>query len=35
MELLHEPGEIVAQRDRIVDTLGQGGSHSKYINPEI
>jgi serine/threonine protein kinase len=30
MELLHEPGEIVAQRYRIVDTLGQGGSGTTY-----
>lgn len=30
MELLHKPGEIVAQRYRIVDTLGQGGSGTTY-----
>ncbi|MFB8787332.1 MAG: ankyrin repeat domain-containing protein [Potamolinea sp.] len=30
MELLHEPGEIIAQRYRILDQLGQGGSGTTY-----
>lgn len=30
MELLHKSGEIVAQRYRIVNTLGQGGSGTTY-----
>ncbi len=30
MELLHQPGEIIAQRYRILDTLGQGGVGTTY-----
>jgi len=30
MELQHEQGEIIAQRYRIIDTLGQGGSGTTY-----
>ena len=30
MELLHHPGEIIAERYRIIDTLGQGGSGTTY-----
>jgi ankyrin repeat protein len=30
MELLHDPGEIIAQRYRILDQLGQGGSGTTY-----
>jgi ankyrin repeat protein len=30
MELLHESGELIAQRYRIVGTLGQGGSGTTY-----
>jgi eukaryotic-like serine/threonine-protein kinase len=30
MELLHQPGEIVAQRYRIVNILGQGGNGTTY-----
>jgi serine/threonine protein kinase len=30
MELLHKPGESIAQRYRIVDILGQGGSGTTY-----
>ncbi|HEY9607990.1 ankyrin repeat domain-containing protein [Allocoleopsis sp.] len=31
MELLHEPGEMIAQRYRIVDRLGAGGSGTTYL----
>jgi serine/threonine protein kinase len=30
MELLHQPGDIIAERYRIVDTLGQGGVGTTY-----
>ena len=30
MEQMHPPGKIIAQRYRIVDTLGQGGSGTTY-----
>ncbi|NES22963.1 MAG: ankryin, partial [Symploca sp. SIO3E6] len=30
MELQHEQGEIIAQRYRIINTLGQGGSGTTY-----
>ena len=30
MELLHKPGEIIAQRYRILNTLGQGGVGTTY-----
>ncbi len=30
MEVLHETGEIIAQRYRILDQLGQGGSGTTY-----
>lgn len=35
MELLHSPGEIVAQRYRIVDSLGQGGSGTTYLAEDL
>jgi serine/threonine protein kinase len=35
MELLHSPGETVAQRYRIVDTLGQGGSGTTYLAQDL
>ncbi len=35
MELLHEAEEIIAQRYRIVDTLGQGGSGTTYLVEDL
>lgn len=35
MELLHQPGEIVAQRYRIVNVLGQGGIGTTYESEDL
>lgn len=35
MELLHESGEIIAQRYRIVGQLGQGGSGTTYLAEDL
>jgi ankyrin repeat protein len=35
MELLHEAQEIIVQRYRIVDTLGQGGSGTTYLAEDL
>ncbi|GAB4184838.1 MAG: hypothetical protein Fur006_22640 [Coleofasciculaceae cyanobacterium] len=35
MELLHEPGEMIAQRYRIVEPLGQGASGITYLAEDL
>lgn len=35
MELLHSSGEIIAQRYRLLDILGQGGSGTTYLAEDI
>ena len=35
MELLHKAQEIIVQRYRIVDTLGQGGSGTTYLAEDL
>ena len=35
MELLHEPGETIAQRYRIVEPLGQGASGTTYLAEDL
>ncbi|HEY9604464.1 MAG TPA: ankryin, partial [Allocoleopsis sp.] len=35
MELLHESGEIIAQRYRICAPLGQGGSGTTYLARDL
>jgi serine/threonine protein kinase len=35
MEALHQPGDIIAQRYRIIDTLGQGGVGITYATEEV
>ena len=35
MEALHQPGDIIAQRYRIIDTLGQGGVGITYATEDV
>ena len=35
MELLHESGEVIAERYRILDALGQGGSGTTYLVEDL
>lgn len=35
MELLHNPGEVILQRYKIIDTLGQGGSGITYLAQDL
>jgi len=35
MELLHQPGTIIAERYRIIDTLGQGGIGITYLAEDL
>ncbi|MCL1469256.1 ankyrin repeat domain-containing protein [Argonema antarcticum] len=35
MELLHQPGDIIAEKYRIIDTLGQGGSGTTYLAEDL
>jgi len=35
MELLHQSGDIIAEKYRIIDTLGQGGSGTTYLAEDL